>query len=95
MFVSALIMIYGGFVAQPMPLLPFAAVFLALMAGMRRGWRSLAWLAFFATAFATIYALSQIWAVGAWWIIALAITSGLSFLVLFGSLWRAPRVAEV
>lgn len=95
LFISALIAIFGGVVFAPMPYLPIAALYFVLMAGITRGWRIVGWVAFFVIALGTIFAISQIWNIGAWWIIAFAVTSGLAFVALFGSLWKSPAPRAV
>ncbi|MEZ5812944.1 MAG: hypothetical protein R3D45_16160 [Rhizobiaceae bacterium] len=74
-------------------------IYIAIAAGLRRGWRWLSWIAFLVMTFGAVaaYILAGSDAsLHRWLFLAIAVVDVLAAIVLFGSLWRArEKVASI
>lgn len=67
-------------------------VYIAIAAGLRRGWRWLSWIAFLAMAFGAVAAYIAAGtdaSLHRWLFLAIAIIDLLAAIILFGALWRS------
>lgn len=82
----------GGVSSQALTLVPIGVVYLAVVAGLMRGFRWLAYLAFLGMLAGAIIALSAVWDISpvpGWWMGLIAGMNGCAALLLMAALWRA------
>lgn len=87
--------VLGGISTLTLVVTAAGLVYLAMVTGLNRGKRWVAWVAFFTTGLGVSFALSQLWTVGglpAWWSMVALGLNGLAVIGLFAALWRAKPV---
>jgi len=99
-FISAMLHIFtfsvAGFGNAAMMLIPYGIAYLVIVAGLTRGMRWLAWIAFFVMAIGGILALAQLWTpsdLPVWWMGLIIAANWFAAAALFANLWRAPAAA--
>ena len=88
----------GGLTPDALILIPIGILYIAVAAGLARGWRWLAWISFFGLFVGSIGALSNVWGSGpvpGWWYATISAVDGFGVVAFFLALWQSPHDPEV
>jgi disulfide bond formation protein DsbB len=86
--------VFSGFSTEALILIPVGLIYLAISAGLTRGMRWLAYIAFFIMAIGGIYLLAGLWSASTiplWIRLGIIASDWIAAAALFVALWRAPE----